>query len=1054
MSSLFAKLKKDSHNWANEEEVRKSWLKHIENELGIHFHAERERNDASFNQVIIEFKGKGLFNGSPTSVAFKEAIFDRLEKYIVRRAKTEGLAPEDYIGIATDGEHICFAFHKGGKISHRNLLPFNEASIALVAQACLDAKRRAVTSENLIEDFGHGSEVGNEMMSALAGELAKNIKASGNTKIKMLFEEWRALFGQVADLSSAQAQEIQRAIPIRLSLPRNDSVAAMLFVIHTYNAFVMKLLAAEIVAEYGLTSYPDFCEHLLGCDDDELLTRLDSEVERAGYFEAALIKGFVEEAVFSWYADPSLSQDGKKHICAGIRSLLTQMSLYRLDDLSAARSKDVLKSFYQALVPEPLRKALGEFYTPDWLVDVACDRAGIANWLDIRGLDPTCGSGSFLLEVIRRKRAQAIKAKLNPAATMQNILDSVWGFDLNPLAVQASRVNFLIAIADLVASTKVEVELPVLLADAVYSPAHVPKDGEDFVEYRIGSALSDLKVTLPAELAFDRARLDKAFVIMCDAVEADLSYPVVEKRLISQQAMTSEEATKWKKALGDTYHQVLTLHQKAWNGIWFRIVRNFFWSAVAGQFDLVIGNPPWVRWSNLPELYRNRIKPTCERYAIFSETPFHGGNELDISGMITYTVGDKWLKKGGALVFVITQTHFQSPSSQGFRSFRINDDANLVPVSVDDLKKLKPFPKVANKTAIMRLRKVASDTGPSYPVPYQVWEKGEGTTASIAEASSKAEVLSRVALKDWEATPVDGGNSPWAILPKGRFQDMEALQGESDWIAGRKGVTADLNGLYMLRIVAENPKSGLVQVETRPEAGKNNIGPKRTFWIEPDFLYPLLKGAADFSACEVHVQDKLYFLVPNKGIVLSEYEAAETSLAGLPNTAKYLKAFKSVLSNRSTYKLRQKNAPYYVVYNSGAYTFAPYKVVWAEQSSTFAAAVVTHANVPLVGSRPFVPDHKIFFADFGKADVAYFVCGILNSPIIREYIESHTIQIQVSNIFKHLSIPKFESSNPAHDQISKLCHAAHRAAAKDRERALEVLSEATERLLTKSKTKA
>ena len=84
-ASLFIKLKKDSHNWANEEEVRKSWLKHIENELGITFHAERGRNDASHNQVIIEFKSKGLFKGSTKSAAFKEAVYDRLEKYIRRR---------------------------------------------------------------------------------------------------------------------------------------------------------------------------------------------------------------------------------------------------------------------------------------------------------------------------------------------------------------------------------------------------------------------------------------------------------------------------------------------------------------------------------------------------------------------------------------------------------------------------------------------------------------------------------------------------------------------------------------------------------------------------------------------------------------------------------------------------------------------------------------------------------------------------------------------------------------------------------------------------------
>ncbi|MFU1684409.1 hypothetical protein ACM258_19150 [Phaeobacter piscinae] len=60
MSALFNNLKKDRPSWSNEEELRKGWLKHIENSLGMTFHAERERNDASYNQVIIEFKVLGF----------------------------------------------------------------------------------------------------------------------------------------------------------------------------------------------------------------------------------------------------------------------------------------------------------------------------------------------------------------------------------------------------------------------------------------------------------------------------------------------------------------------------------------------------------------------------------------------------------------------------------------------------------------------------------------------------------------------------------------------------------------------------------------------------------------------------------------------------------------------------------------------------------------------------------------------------------------------------------------------------------------------------------
>lgn len=1047
VGALFRKLSADRHKWSNEEEVRKSWLKHLENDLNITFHAERGRNDASYNQVIIEFKDKGLFKGSTESRAFKEAIYDRLAKYITRRAKEEGLPEEDYIGIAIDGDNICFAFYRGGKITHRHLLPFNEASMDLVAQACRDSRRRAVTAENLVEDFGHESTVGTSMMAALASELTAHLNGTSNNKIRMLFEEWRTLFGQVADLTRGQETDIRRSIPVKTRLSEKDAVAALLFVVHTYNAFVMKMLAAEIVSEHGLTAFPDFCEHLLGLDNDDLLNRLNDEIEHSAFFEAARIRGFVEEAVFSWYSDTSLSAKGRGVIADAIRSLVIQLSLYRMDDLSAARSRDVLKSFYQALVPEPLRKALGEFYTPDWLVDVTCDRTGVTDWLNVRVLDPTCGSGSFLLEVVRRKRLEATRKNLDAKATLDLLLNTVWGFDLNPLAVQSSRVNFLIAVADLVATTKAEVELPVLLADAVYSPARTPETDEDVVEYRIGSTQSDLKVMIPATLAFDRSRLDRVFAIMAECVEADKSYGEAEKSLINKACINSSEAASWKDHLSETYEQVLTLHKRDWNGIWFRIVRNFFWSAVAGEFDLVVGNPPWVRWSSLPEHYRNRIKPTCERYAIFSETPFHGGNELDISGMITYTVGDKWLKVGGTLVFVITQTHFQSPSSQGFRSFKINASSGFLPVEIDDLKKLKPFPKVANKTAIMRLEKVAKKK-PKYPVPYRVWEKADGYSGAIPENANKASVLARVTINKWEATPVAGGNSPWAVLPKGRFKDMASIQGESNWIAGRKGVTCDLNGVLLVRIVDRNEGEGLVRVQTRPEAGRINIGPARTFWVEPDLLFPLLKGAADFSACHVHVEEELYVFVPNRGINRQDYEDAEAIVDALKGTSAYFGAYRKLLKERSTYKLRQSSAPEYVIYNVGPYTFSPYKVVWAELSSTFEAAVVTKREMPLIGERVYVPDHKIYFADFSSENTAHYVCAILNSTLVKEYVQSHTIQIQVSNIFKHLNLPPFDAKNSDHRKVAKLSGDAHKAKTeKKRTEILAAMDEISERIL-------
>jgi len=171
----------------------------------------------------------------------------------------------------------------------------------------------------------------------------------------------------------------------------------------------------------------------------------------------------------------------------------------------------------------------------------------------------------------------------------------------------------------------------------------------------------------------------------------------------------------------------------------------------------------------------------------------------------------------------------------------------------------------------------------------------------------------------------------------------------------------------------------------------------------------------------------------------------------LPKTSAYFRAYRKQLLARSTYKQRQSVAPEYVIYNVGAYTFAPYKVVWAELSKTFEAAVVTSAEMPNGCNRVFVPDHKIYFADFTDEAKAHYVCALLNSSLVREYVQSHTIQIQVSNIFKHLSLPEFEPKDGNHKNLAKFCKDAHSAKTEvKRVELLAAMDKISERLLTAS----
>lgn len=1034
VSEVFLAIQAKRHRpWQGEEEVRLAWVSALESATGLHFDAERARKDSSYNHVIIEFKAPGFFKGSKSSAKFKEATELRLLPYIQRESKKTGIPEDDFIGIAIDGEHICFAQVLAGSIQTQHLVPFSEYAVELVVQAVLADTRRAITIENLLADFGHGALNARDAMQAQADALAAELTNPANTKIKMLFEEWRTLYGQVADMSVLQAEAINQEIGFKWNGEDADAMSGRLFVIHTYNSMLIKLLAAEIVSAHGLTSASQPAQAWAAMlDNRELMDALSQDVERGHLFAQAGIRSFVEEAIFGWYIDVGHHPAYSKSFVPALRRILGTLSLYRTDRLSHTR--DVLRDLYQGLVPGKLRQSLGEFYTPDWLVELTVNKVTEGDWLHQRVLDPTCGSGAFLLEILRRKKAEARTAGWTPTQTVQHLCTSVWGFDLNPLAVQTARVNFLMEIADLLRQAGgATIEVPVLLADAIYSPAPNPEKGEDIVEYKIGSQVARLEILLPAALAMDRLRLDQVFQLMAEAVEDDKEYTAAEASLIAAGLICGTEMAEWQKPLKHTYDQVLSLHRKEWNGIWFRVVRNFFWSATAGHFDCIVGNPPWVRWSKLPNAYRDRVKPTCEGYGIFSSNKRHGGNELDISAMITYTAADKWLRVEGRMAFVITGTIFKNPSSEGFRRFKLTpknpNSLHLVPVSVDDLKPLKPFEDAANHTAIAVFHKAARPG--TYPIPYNIWSNAEGYPRAIPSQLALSEVMKRIAFDVKEAAPVGGVGSPWAVLSVGRYKSLEGLAGKCDWVEGRKGITTDLNGVYFVPIRQES--NGLVQIESRPEAGKKYIGPKRVGWVEPDLLYPLVKGAGDFESCYLRLTEpgrtgqKLYTFVPNTGISGQDYDAADIHMSGLGlvQTKNWFSRYKDLLLRRSTFRRQMPGAPFFAVYNVGDYTFQPWKVIWPEMSTRFYAAVAGQSNVPGAGLKPYVPDHKVYYAGFGEKEPAYFLCGLLNSPLVREWVESHNISIQIGDVFKHMRVPQFNSDDPKHCELASLVEAAH-----------------------------
>jgi len=95
---------------------------------------------------------------------------------------------------------------------------------------------------------------------------------------------------------------------------------------------------------------------------------------------------------------------------------------------------DVVGNVLEKLVPEDARRSLGQYFTPDRLADLII--AFCVNNGDAKVMDPTCGTGTFLIRSYNRLRHLGIKRK-----THHKLLNQVWGFDIAGFPAELATIN-------------------------------------------------------------------------------------------------------------------------------------------------------------------------------------------------------------------------------------------------------------------------------------------------------------------------------------------------------------------------------------------------------------------------------------------------------------------------------------------------------------------------------------------------------------------------------------------------------------------------------------
>lgn len=106
-------------------------------------------------------------------------------------------------------------------------------------------------------------------------------------------------------------------------------------------------------------------------------------------------------------------------------------------------TKDILGRAYEQHITKKERKELGQFYTPDFVIDYILDKTDITP--DKRILDPACGSGGFLMKAYDRLREIYRKEGWAEENMHNEILSkNLYGIDINPFATQLTVMNLFL----------------------------------------------------------------------------------------------------------------------------------------------------------------------------------------------------------------------------------------------------------------------------------------------------------------------------------------------------------------------------------------------------------------------------------------------------------------------------------------------------------------------------------------------------------------------------------------------------------------------------------
>ena len=1052
-------------------EIIKPLLDEFNPEMAGQYHSENVlkaggRTDATFQNISFELKKEGYF-GKTSGV--NEALYGRDEKdhglyqYIISNADINVNDDNDIIikkillgiGVGFDGKNFIFARFipstqkndiDTSKIKVKIKEPLKlefvyeeknfQSGLKRLALLVRQTDKITLTKHMLCSVINSKSDYVRESISTIYDNLNLNIDSynhpeSFNNRVKTLYDEWDRVFGVMYgdDEDATDFTEVSSKIREMYGIDQGQEIDSKryLFSMQTFFNIFLKLLVYSFLAQMVdplFTTEQEFTK-------DEINRLFDGNTNES----CKLVNNFFESHFLEWFTftadmnDPDNSFDVQL-----VNKTLSVVDKFDLSTfvLRPENVQDILQEVYMGLIPKEMRHLMGEYFSPDWIVEHALDMVGYEGDIEKTLIDPTAGSGPFLTQSIKRiiKKKGGSLTKEDIVQITQNIV----GFDINPISVVSAKANYiLIMFSAFFDNCDQEfgeaVSIPVFIADSILAPVVYTEENDKTLKLETTVGIIEIP-------KFDSFIKGNEFLkILSQCIDDRGSYEIFESLAIGKKLIKEDDIPVVKKL----FSKLRVLHRASRDSFWPIIFRNSFAPVmIRDKFDFVVGNPPWIAWKAMSKSYRAGTLSIWQSYGIFDKNAYDKKTTHDDFGMaVTYVSIDQYLKVGGSMVFLLPASYLKSTKGgEGFRKFNVIRNNQSIPFNIEEV---HDFSGVSLFTIPTVAIKFGKGKKMNYPMDKYRFYTQKGRKSKIDSHANWNYVSEIVDYKDYLAQPVDKDDiqSSWLTLQDMSFANNVLNSKKKRVYKGRKGIEpAGAKGIYVLLSPQKAREGYLNIVNDMSRQRRQDIIDKgvEKGCIEETYVYPMLGGR---NIARWRVKSNEYMLVPHTAEY--KYGIPEQILAKIaPETFQWLNYYHDELLDTRIQNGKFYNPetqPFYRLDNVGTYTYSPYKVLWKEQTGSMSAVVVStylesipNADPDLFSEdKPIVVDSKVLMLDVYNEMEAYYVCGIINSPDVIEVVDGYAISTNRGvDVLKYIAIPKFDSQNKVHTGIANISKDIHK----------------------------